>query len=109
MAYVILAFAILFEVVGTISLRLSDGFTKIAPVSVTVIGYGISFYLMSLTLKSLSVGYTYAVWSALGMVLITLAGLILFHEKMDIPGAVGMAMIVAGVFILSVYSKMSAH
>ena len=109
MPYVILTFAILFEVVGTISLRFSDGFTKLLPSSITVIGYGVSFYLMSLTLKTLNVGYTYAVWSALGIVIITLAGVVLFRERIDAAGAAGMAMIVIGVIVLSVFSKSSLH
>lgn len=99
--------AILAEVIGTTALKASNGFTRLGPVLLVVAGYGLAFFLMSLTLRSLSVGFVYAVWSGVGIVLVTAAGAVLFGEKVDLPGALGMALIVAGVVVLNVFSRMS--
>lgn len=109
MAFVYLGLAILFEVAGTAALKLSDGFTKLAPASVTVIGYGVSFYLLALALKTLNVGYTYAVWSGVGIILITAIGVLFMHEKIDLIGVIGIGLITMGVFVLSAFSNMSSH
>ena len=109
MPYILLLGAILAEVVGTTALKASDGFTRLGPALLVVVGYGIAFFLMSLTLRSLSVGFVYAVWSGLGIVLVATAGAVLFGEKVDLPGALGLALIVAGVVVLQVFSRMSGH
>ena len=109
MAYIYLGLAILFEVAGTAALKLSDGFTKIAPATVTIIGYGASFYLLALALKSLNVGYTYAIWSGIGIVLISIIGVLFMNEKIDGAGAIGIGLIVTGVFVLSAFSEMGNH
>jgi small multidrug resistance pump len=108
-AYASLAVAIVAEVVATSALRASEGFTRVIPVIIVVIGYAISFYLLSLTLKSIPVGIVYAVWSGTGIVLITLVAAILFKQVPDLPGVIGMALIVAGVVVLNVFSKASPH
>jgi small multidrug resistance pump len=82
-AYVLLAIAIVAEVVATSALRASDGFTRLIPATVVVVGYGISFYLLSLTLRSIPVGIVYAVWSGAGIVLITLVAALLFKQIPD--------------------------
>ncbi|MDR5771339.1 MULTISPECIES: SMR family transporter [unclassified Caballeronia] len=108
-AYVLLAIAIVAEVVATSALRASDGFTRALPATIVVIGYGLSFYLLSLTLRTLRVGLVYAVWSGAGIVLITLVATFFFKQTPDIPAMLGMGLIVAGVIVLNVFSKMSAH
>jgi small multidrug resistance pump len=108
-AYVLLAIAIVAEVVATSALRASEGFTRLVPSTVVVIGYCISFYLLSLTLKSIPVGIVYAVWSGAGIVLITLVAALLFKQIPDLPAVIGMSLIVAGVVVLNVFSKVSAH
>nr|WP_132451175.1 SMR family transporter [Paraburkholderia sp. BL8N3] len=108
-AYVLLAIAIVAEVVATSALRASDGFTRLIPATVVVVGYGISFYLLSLTLRSIPVGIVYAVWSGAGIVLITLVAALLFKQIPDLPAVLGMGLIVAGVVVLNVFSKVSAH
>jgi small multidrug resistance pump len=108
-AYALLAVAIVAEVVATSALRASDGFSRLVPSVIVVIGYGISFYLLSLTLKSLPVGIVYAVWSGVGIVLITLVAALLFKQIPDLPAVLGMGLIVAGVIVLNVFSKVSAH
>src|ERR1700738_3186763 len=104
-AYVLLAVAIVAEVVATSALRASEGFSRLVPSVIVVIGYGISFYLLSLTLKSLPVGIVYAVWSGAGIVLITLVAALLFKHIPDLPAVLGMGLIVAGVIVLNVFSK----
>ncbi|MEO1042013.1 MAG: multidrug efflux SMR transporter [Pseudomonadota bacterium] len=109
MAYAFLIGAIIFEVAGTAALKLSDGFTKLWPSSITVIGYGASFYLLSLSLRTLNVGYTYAIWSAVGLILLALIGALFMDETVDLAGILGIGLIAAGVIIMSVYSKMGGH
>ncbi len=109
MAYIFLAVAILFEVVGTSALKFSEGFTKPLASTIVVIGYGVSFYLLSLSLKTLSVGFAYAMWSAVGIVLISLIGVYLFKEGVDLAGALGITLIISGVLVLNLFSKMSGH
>ena len=106
-AYVFLALAIFFEVVGTVSLKFSEGFTRVTPTIITLVGYFAAFYLLSLSLRSLSVGFTYAVWAGVGIVCITMIGVIFLNEKADIFGFVGIFLIVLGVVILNLFSKMS--
>ncbi|MEM9014764.1 MAG: multidrug efflux SMR transporter [Pseudomonadota bacterium] len=109
MAYALLTIAIVFEVIATTALKMSDGFSKPIPSLVVVAGYSAAFYFLSLVLEKLSVGFTYAVWSAVGIVLITTIGVVFFHEKADAAGVIGMGLIIAGVIILNVFSKMSGH
>jgi len=107
--YLFLLIAILFETIATSSLKASEQFTKIVPSLITVIGYIAAFYFLSLTLKTIPVGIAYAIWSGIGIVLITLAGIILFKQIPDLPAIIGMLLIVAGVVVINVFSKTSAH
>lgn len=103
--WLILAAAIVSEVIATSALKASDGFTRIGPSAIVVVGYGLSFWCLSIVLRSIPVGITYAVWSGLGIVLITIASFFLFGQKIDLPGLVGMGLIIAGVVVLNVFSR----
>ena len=107
--WVILIVAIFGEVVATTSLKLSEGFTKLVPSVVVVIGYGIAFYCLSLTLKSIPLGIAYAVWSGLGIVTVSILGWLLFGQKLDFWAILGMLLIVSGVVVLNLLSKTAAH
>ena len=109
MAYQYLAVAIVAEVVATSALKASREFTNLIPSLIVVAGYGIAFYFMTLALRTIPVGITYAVWSGLGIVLITLVGMFLYREIPDIPAIIGMGLIVSGVVIIHVFSKTVGH
>ncbi len=109
MKYLILAIAIICEVIATSALKASEGFTKPWPSLIVVAGYGIAFYCLSLTLKSIPVGIAYAIWSGLGIVLVSAAGWILYKQKLDAGAIVGMLLIIAGVIVVNVFSKSEAH
>jgi small multidrug resistance pump len=107
--YALLAIAIVAEVIATSAMRASEGFSRLLPATVVVIGYGIAFYCLSLTLKTIPVGIVYAVWSGAGIVLITLVALVLYRQVPDVPALIGLGLIIAGVVVLNVFSKMQAH
>ena len=107
--WVSLALASVAEVVATSSLKASDGFTRLAPSLIVVVGYGVAFYLLSLALRSIPVGTAYAIWAGLGIVLVAAAGWLLFDQKLDAWGVFGMALIVSGVFVLNVLSRAGGH
>lgn len=98
--YFLLSTAILTEVVGTVALKFSDGMSKLIPSGVVVIGYGLSFWLLAITLKTLPIGFVYAVWSGVGVAAIALIGLFWFDETLSLGGILGLIMIVAGVALL---------
>lgn len=108
MKWGILFLAIVSEVVATSALKFSDGFSKLVPTIIVIVGYGISFYLLSLTLKSLPIGITYAIWSGAGIVFISLIGWLFMGQKLDMASLVGIAFIIAGVMIINLLSR-SAH
>ena len=107
--WLLLGVAVLAEVFGTSALKASEGFTRLAPSLAAVLGYAVALYCLSLVFKSIAVGITYAVWSGLGIVLITLAAWWLYGQTIDTAGLIGMGMIVAGVVVLNVFSKSSVH
>ena len=107
--YAWLAIAIVAEVVGTSALRAADGFTRLWPSVLVVAGYGIAFYCLSLTLRTMPVGIIYAVWSGAGIVLITLVAMLLYRQVPDLPAVIGLGLIIAGVVVLNLFSKMQAH
>jgi small multidrug resistance pump len=106
---VILFLAILTEVAATTSLKFSQGFTKLVPTVIVVLGYGVSFYLMALSLKVLPVGLTYAIWSGVGIVLTVIAGAVFWHEQLDWARGAGIALILAGVVLINLYSPMAVE
>ncbi|WP_375169822.1 DMT family transporter [Marinobacter sp.] len=107
--WLFLAMAIVAEVVATSSLKASEGFTRLWPSLVVVVGYGVAFYLLGLALRTIPVGTAYAIWAGLGIVLVAAAGWLVFGQKLDAWGIVGMMLIVSGVFVLNVLSKTSVH
>src|SRR5690554_1151585 len=107
--WLFLSVAIIAEVVATSSLKASEGFTKLWPSLIVLLGYAIAFYFLSLTLKAIPVGIAYAVWAGLGIVLISLAGWLIFGQKLDVASVLGMAFIVTGVVVINVFSKVSVH
>lgn len=109
MTYVYLIAAIIFEVIGTAALQASEQFTKPKPLILTAIGYGASFYCLSLVLRTMPVGIAYAVWSGLGVVLITLVGLVWFGQKLDTPAVIGLGLIIAGVGTINLFSTTVSH
>ena len=109
MAYVYLTIAIVAEVVGTTSLKASEEFTRLVPSLVVAVGYSVSFYFLSMVLRSIPVGITYAVWSGMGVVLVAIAGAVVYKEVPDVSALLGIAMIVAGVVIMNLFSNTVAH
>jgi len=109
MTYFYLAIAIIAEVVATSALKASAEFTRLVPSLIVVVGYGIAFYFMTLVLRSIPVGITYAIWSGLGIVLVTIIGAVLYKEIPDIPAVIGIGLIIAGVMVINVYSNTVSH
>lgn len=109
MNYAYLLAAILCEVIATSALKAAEGFTRLGPSLIVVIGYGLAFYCLSLTLRTIPVGIAYALWSGIGIVLIALAGWILYRQPLDLPAIVGMALIVAGVLVINLFSRTASH
>lgn len=109
MKWVYLLLAIVSEVVATSALKSSESFSRLWPSVLTVVGYGVAFYLLSLTLRELPVGIAYALWSGVGIVLVSLAAVVLFGQKLDLPALIGMGLIVAGVIVINVCSKSVVH
>ena len=107
--YAWLAIAIVAEVIGTSTLKASEGFTRLLPSVVTAIGYAIAFYCLSHSMKTVPVGVGYAIWSGVGIVLITAIAWVLFKQKLDLPAMIGMSMILAGVVVINVFSKSAGH
>jgi small multidrug resistance pump len=109
MGYLWLAVAIIAEVIGTSALRASAGFTRLAPSLVVAAGYSVAFYCLSLTLKTMPVGIVYAIWSGVGIVLITLVAMVLYRQVPDFAAVAGLSLIVAGVVVLNLFSRIEAH
>lgn len=101
--------AIIAEVIATSALKSSDGFSRFWPTVLLVLGYGVSFYFLSLTLRVIPVGVAYALWSGVGIVLISLVGLLVFDQRLDAPAVIGMGLIIAGVLVMNVFSKSIPH
>ncbi|MBL0374520.1 QacE family quaternary ammonium compound efflux SMR transporter [Rhizobium sp. KVB221] len=109
MIYLYLAAAIVAEVIATSALAKTDGFTNLWPSLLSVAGYTVAFFLLSLVTRTMPVGIVYAVWSGAGIVLVAMAGWLLFGQKLDLAAIIGLAMIVAGVLIINLLSKSVTH
>jgi small multidrug resistance pump len=109
MHWLYLSIAILSEVIATSALKAAEGFSRWLPSTLVVVGYGAAFFFMSLTLKTIPLGITYAIWSGVGLALIAVAGWVLYGQALDIPAIVGMSLIVAGVLVINVFSKTTLH
>lgn len=108
-AWLALAIAIVAEVIGTSALKASNGFSRLGPSVLVVAGYAAAFYFLAMTLKQVPVGVAYAVWSGVGTVLITLIGVWVFKQSIDLAGVVGIGLIIAGVLILNLFSHGTVH
>lgn len=108
-AYGALGIAIVLEVIGTTMLQKSAQFTKLAPTLVMAVCYLAAFYFLSIVLKTMPVGLAYAIWSGLGIVLISIAGYVLFGQKLDLAALIGLALIIAGVLVVNLFSKSLGH
>ncbi|MHB1101178.1 MAG: SMR family transporter [Devosia sp.] len=109
MAYVYLSVAIVAEVIATSALRASEGFTVLLPSAISIVGYVVAFYFLSLTLKTMPVGIAYAIWSGVGIVLISLAGWLVYKQLLDLPAIIGMSLIMAGVVVINLWSRTAVH
>lgn len=107
--WIYLAIAIVSEVAATSALKASEGFSRLWPSIVVIVGYGSAFYFLSLTLKTVPVGIIYAIWSGAGVALITLIAWLFMGQSLDAPAVIGLALIVAGVVILNLFSKAVPH
>ena len=107
--YLLLGISIVAEVVATSALKSSQGLTRLGPSALAVLGYCVAFYLVSKVMNHMATGVVYAVWSGLGIVLISLVGWLLYGQKLDLPAVVGMAMSVGGVLVIQLLSKAAGH
>jgi len=108
-SYIYLILAIIFEIVATTFLKKSEQFTRVIPSVITVVGYVATFYLLSLTLRQVPIGIVYAVWSGIGIVAITIIGILTFKQIPDTPAIIGILLIIMGVLVINLFSKMGSH
>lgn len=109
MDWVYLTVAIISEVSATSALKASQGFTRLLPSLIVVVGYATAFYLLSLTLRTIPVGVAYAVWSGVGIVLVSLIARLVYGQELDLPAIIGIILILAGVLVLNLFSKSIPH
>jgi len=107
--WLFLSVAIVSEVIATSALKSSEGFSRFWPSVIVVVGYGIAFYCLVLTLRVIPMGVVYAIWSGVGIVLITLVGWFLFDQTLDLPAVLGIGLIASGVVVMNVFSKTMGH
>jgi small multidrug resistance pump len=107
--YIYLAVAIISEVIATTSLKAAENFTRPLPSVITVVGYIITFWFLSLALKTMPTGIAYAIWSGVGIVLITVLSWILFKQSLDLPALIGMGLIILGVIVINLFSTSVSH
>ncbi|MCT9114729.1 SMR family transporter [Cupriavidus gilardii] len=109
MHWIYLAIAIVAEVIATTALKAAAGFTRPLPSVVVVTGYAIAFFCLSLTLRHVPIGIAYAIWSGVGIVLVSVAAWLLFGQRLDLPALLGIALIMAGVLVINLWSKSVTH
>jgi small multidrug resistance pump len=107
--WIFLSVAIVSEVIGTSALKATGEFTRLWPSVIVVIGYVSAFYFLTLTLRTIPIGIAYAIWSGVGVALITLVGWLFYKQTLDVPAFVGITLIVAGVVVLNVFSRAVPH
>ncbi|MEP2921238.1 SMR family transporter [Sulfitobacter sp.] len=107
--YLILALAVLAETIGTTALQASQQFSKPLPSILVVVAYAVSFYLLSVTLRTMPVGIVYALWSGLGIILIATIGWVVFGQRLDLPAMIGLLMIIGGIAVIHLFSATSSH
>ncbi|HCU0431298.1 TPA: multidrug efflux SMR transporter SsmE [Serratia marcescens] len=108
-AFMYLTMAIVAEVIATTMLKASEGFTRLWPSLLVVLGYGVAFWGLSMVVKSMPLGIVYAIWSGMGIVLVSVAAVFVYQQKLDWPAIVGMGLIIAGVLVINLLSKSSVH
>ncbi|KFK94606.1 MULTISPECIES: SMR family transporter [unclassified Serratia (in: enterobacteria)] len=104
-----LTMAIIAEVIATTMLKASEGFTRLWPSVVVVVGYAIAFWGLSMVVKTMPLGIVYAIWSGMGIVLVSVAAVFIYQQKLDLPAVLGMGLIIAGVLVINLFSKSSVH
>ncbi|MQW90416.1 QacE family quaternary ammonium compound efflux SMR transporter [Sinorhizobium saheli] len=109
MLYTVLVIAIVFEVLGTSAMQAAQHFTRLMPTALMVVCYAVAFFFLSYTLRYIPVGIAYALWSGLGIVLISAVGYVTFGQKLDLPAILGLGLIIAGVLVLNLFSKSTFH
>ncbi|MGX5719809.1 SMR family transporter [Shinella zoogloeoides] len=107
--YAVLVAAIVFEVLGTSAMQAAQHFSRLGPTLVMVVCYAVAFYFLSWSLRYVPVGIAYAIWSGLGIVLISLVGYFAFGQKLDLAAIAGLGLIIAGVLVLNLFSKSTFH
>lgn len=109
MSWMYLAIAIAAEIVATTALKATEGFSRLYPTIITLIGYAVAFWFLSLTLRTIPVGIAYAVWSGAGIVAISLIGYFLYNQHLDTPALIGIVLIVIGVLVINIFSASATH
>ena len=104
-----LAIAISGEVIATSALKASNEFTRLIPSIIVVVGYGTAFYFMAISMRVLPVGIMYAIWSGMGIVLVSIIGWLVYKQTLDLPSMIGMGLIIAGVIVINLFSKSVGH
>ncbi|PIE12739.1 MAG: QacE family quaternary ammonium compound efflux SMR transporter [Rhodobacterales bacterium] len=107
--YVYLILAVVAETIGTSALQASQQFTRVWPSLLVISAYGISFWLLSLTLKTMPVGVVYALWSGMGIVFIALIGFLVFQQRLDLPAVFGITLIITGIVVIQLFSDSASH
>ncbi|AXQ22551.1 QacE family quaternary ammonium compound efflux SMR transporter [Acinetobacter wuhouensis] len=108
-AYLLLAFAIVSEVIGSTFIVKSEGFTKLVPSLTVLVLYSIAFYLLSQVVKVIPLGITYAIWAGVGIVLTAFLGFIVFKQSLDLAAMIGIALIISGVIVINLFSTTAGH
>jgi len=107
--YIYLIVAVVFEVIATTALKQTEGFTRLVPSLVSISGYALAFYFLSLPLRTMPVGIVYALWCGAGIIFITAIGWVWFKQALDLPALAGMGLIMAGVLVINLWSKTVVH
>ena len=105
MAFFYLVIAIIAEVIATSALKASDGFSVLWPSILTILGYAIALFFLSLTLKTIPMGIAYAIWSGAGIILISTVGLLLYKQHLDVPALIGLSFMIVGILVINIFSK----
>ena len=107
--YIYLLLAIAAETVGTMGLQASQQFTRLGPSVLAIVSYAVAFFFLGIALKYMPVGILYAIWSGVGIVLITTMGYMVFGQKLDLAAILGVGLIVAGLVVINLFSKTALH
>lgn len=105
MAFVYLMIAVIAEVIATSAMKASESFSQLIPSMITVVGYIVALYFLSLTMKTIPIGITYALWSGAGIVLISLVGFFYYKQHLDLAAVIGLTFMIIGILIINVFSK----